>query len=141
MLNPLSDIGLVAANSQKRNAQIVPATFNQRAVAVGPKADDLWFIRSKLRNAKDKTLCVPTPVMMAATLPDGRLIQRAVDRLALIDQHKFTARIYLAVIGDQVYCANETVLFVHGESYAPNNPASPLKSTISAIAMPGPRFA
>ena len=60
---------------------------------------------------------------MAATLPDGRLIQRAVDRLALIDQHKFTARIYLAVIGDQVYCADETVLFVHGESYAPNNPS------------------
>ena len=126
MLNPLSDIGLVAATLTKSgNAQIVPATFNQTAaaVAVGPKADDLWFIRSKLRNAKDKTLCVPTPVMMAATLPDGRLIQRAVDRLALIDQHKFTARIYLAVIGDQMYCADETVLFVHGESYAPNNPS------------------
>ena len=125
VLNPLSDIGLVAATLTKSgNAQIVPATFNQTAaaVAVGPKAGDLWFIRSKLRNAKDKTLCVPTPVMMAATLPDGRLIQRAVDRLALIDQHKFTARIYLAVIGDQVYCADETVLFVHGESYAPNNP-------------------
>ena len=126
VLNPLSDIGLVAATLTKSgNAPIVPATFNQTAaaVAVGPKADDLWFIRSKLRNAKDKTLCVPTPVMMAATLPDGRLIQRAVDRLALIDQHKFTARIYLAVIGDQVYCADETVLFVHGESYAPNNPS------------------
>ena len=30
---------------------------------------------------------------------------------------------YLAVIGDQLYCADETVLFVHGESYAPNNPS------------------
>ena len=126
VVNPLSDIVLVAAKLTKSgDAQIVPTTFNQTAaaVAVGPKADDLWFIVSKLRNAKDKTLCVPTPVMMAAMLPDGRLIQKAVDRLALIDQHKFTARIYLAVIGDQMYCADETVLFVHGESYAPNNPS------------------
>jgi hypothetical protein len=89
---------------------------------VGPKADDLWFIRSKLRTAKDKTLCVPTPVMMAATLPSDRVIQKAVDRLTLIDQHKFTARLYLAIIGDQLFCADESVLFVHGESYAPNDP-------------------
>ena len=126
VLNPLSDIGFVASTLTKSGiAQIVPATFNQTAaaVAVGPKADDLWFIRSKLRSANDKTLCVPTPVMMAATLPEGRLIQRAVDRLALIDQHKFTARVYLATIGEHLYCADETVLFVHGEGYAPNNPS------------------
>ena len=126
VLNPLSDIGFVSASLVKSGyAQMVPATFTQTAaaVAVGPKADDLWFIRSKLRNAKDKTLCLPTPIMMAATLPEGRLIQKAVDRLALINQHKFTARVYLAVIGDQLYCADESVLFVHGESYAPNNPS------------------
>ena len=126
MLNPLSDIGFVSASLVKSgHAQMVPATFTQTAaaVALGPKADDLWFIRSKLRNAKDKTLCLPTPIMMAATLPEGRLIQKAVDRLTLIDQHKFTARVYLAVIGDRLYCADETVLFVHGESYAPNNPS------------------
>ena len=126
VLNPLSDIGLVASTLAKNGyAHRVPATYTQTAaaVAVGPKADDLWFIRSKLRNTRDKTLCVPTPIMMAATLPEGRLIQKAVDRLALIDQHKFTARVYLAVIGDQFYCADETVLFVHGESYAPNNPS------------------
>ena len=126
VLNPLSDIGFVSASLVKSgHAQMVPATFTQTAaaVAVGPKAGDLWFIRSKLRNAKDKTLCLPTPIMMAATLPEGRLIQKAVDRLTLIDQHKFTARVYLAVIGDRLYCADETVLFVHGESYAPNNPS------------------
>lgn len=126
VLNPLSDIGFVSASLVKSgHAQMVPATFTQTAaaVAVGPKTGDLWFIRSKLRNAKDKTLCLPTPIMMAATLPEGRLIQKAVDRLTLIDQHKFTARVYLAVIGDRLYCADETVLFVHGESYAPNNPS------------------
>ncbi len=126
VLNPLSDIGLVASALARNGcANRVPATYTQTAaaVAVGPKADDLWFIRSKLRNAKDKTLCVPTPIMMAATLPEGRLIQKAVDRLALIDQHKFTTRVYLAVIGERLYCADETVLFVHGESYSPNNPS------------------
>ena len=125
VLNPLSDVGFVAARLTKTGKpQLVPATFTQttETVAVGPKADDLWFIRSKLRNAKNKTLCVPTPIMMAATLPKDRLIQKAVDRLSLIDQHKFTARVYLAVIEDQLYCADETVLFVHGASYAPNDP-------------------
>lgn len=125
VLNPLSDVGLVAASlAQSGNAHVVPATFTQTsaAAAVGPKANDLWFIRSKLRNAKDKTLCVPTPIMMAAILPAGRVIQKAVDTLALIDQRKFTARVYLAVIGNQLYCSDETVLFVHGASYAPNDP-------------------
>ena len=125
VLNPLSDIAFVASSlASSGHSQLIPTTFttSAAAIAVGPKADDLWFIRSKLRTAKDKTLCVPTPVMMAATLPSDRVIQKAVDRLALIDQHKFTARLYLAIIGDQLFCADESVLFVHGASYAPNDP-------------------
>ena len=125
VLNPLSDIAFVASSlASSGHSQLIPTTFttSAAAIAVGPKADDLWFIRSKLRTAKDKTLCVPTPVMMAATLPSDRVIQKAVDRLALIDQHKFTARLYLAIIGDRLFCADESVLFVHGESYVPNDP-------------------
>ena len=125
VLNPLSDIAFVASSlASSGHSQLIPTTFttSAAAIAVGPKADDLWFIRSKLRTAKDKTLCVPTPVMMAATVPSDRVIQKAVDRLALIDQHKFTARLYLAIIGDQLFCADESVLFVHGASYAPNDP-------------------
>ena len=125
VLNPLSDIAFVASSlASSGHSQLIPTTFttSAAAIAVGPKADDLWFIRSKLRTAKDKTLCVPTPVMMAATLPSDRVIQKAVDRLALIDQHKFTARLYLAIIGDRLFCADESVLFVHGRSYAPNDP-------------------
>lgn len=125
VLNPLSDIAFVASSlASSGHSQLIPTTFttSAAAIAVGPKADDLWFIRSKLRTAKDKTLCVPTPIMMAATVPSDRVIQKAVDRLALIDQHKFTARLYLAIIGDQLFCADESVLFVHGASYAPNDP-------------------
>ena len=125
VLNPLSDIAFVTSSlASSGHSQLIPTTFttSAAAIAVGPKADDLWFIRSKLRTAKDKTLCVPTPVMMAATVPSDRVIQKAVDRLALIDQHKFTARLYLAIIGDQLFCADESVLFVHGASYAPNDP-------------------
>ena len=125
VLNPLSDIAFVASSlASSGHSQLIPTTFttSAAAIAVGPKADDLWFIRSKLRTAKDKTLCVPTPVMMAATIPSDRVIQSAVGRLALIDQHKFTARLYLAIIGDQLFCADESVLFVHGASYAPNDP-------------------
>jgi prolyl 4-hydroxylase len=125
VLNPLSDIAVVASSlASSGHSQLIPTTFttSAAAIAVGPKADDLWFIRSKLRTAKDKTLCLPTPVMMAATVPSDRVIQKAVDRLALIDQHKFTARLYLAIIGDQLFCADESVLFVHGASYAPNDP-------------------
>ena len=125
VLNPLSDVGFVTATlANSGKAYLVPVTFTQTAaaVAIGPKADDLWFIRSKLRNAKDRTLCVPTPIMMAATLPEGRIIQKAVDRLALIDQHKFTTRVYLAIIGEKLFCADDSILFVHGASYAPNDP-------------------
>ncbi|UZP75403.1 2OG-Fe(II) oxygenase [Candidatus Paraluminiphilus aquimaris] len=125
VLNPLSDIAFVASSlASSGHSQLIPTTFttSAAAIAVGPKADDLWFIRSKLRTARNKTLCLPTPVMMAATVPSDRVIQKAVDRLALIDQHKFTARLYLAIIGNQLFCADESVLFVHGASYAPNDP-------------------
>ena len=125
VLNPLSDIAFVASSlASSGHSQLIPTTFttSAAAIAVGPKADDLWFIRSKLRTAKNKTLCVPTPVMIAATVPSDRVIQKAVDRLALIDQHKFTARLYLAIIGHQLFCTDESVLFVHGASYAPNDP-------------------
>ncbi len=125
VLNPLSDIAFVASSlASSGHSQLIPTTFttSAAAIAVGPKADDLWFIRSKLRTAKNKTLCVPTPVMIAATVPSDRVIQKAVDRLALIDQHKFTARLYLAIIGNQLFCTDESVLFVHGASYAPNDP-------------------
>ena len=125
VLNPLSDIAFVASSlASSGHSQLIPTTFttSAAAIAVGPKADDLWFIRSKLRTAKDKTLCVPTLIMMAATVPSDRVIQKAVDRLALIDQHKFTARLYLAIIGEQLFCADESVLFVHCASYAPNDP-------------------
>ena len=86
-----------------------------------PKADDLWFIRSRFRGANAKTLCLPTPIMAAATVPSGHLLQKAVDGLALIDQHKFTARFYIVSVGGQLLCYEDSVVFVHGAAYAPND--------------------
>jgi hypothetical protein len=90
-------------------------------VATNPKADDLWFIRPRLRGVKEKTLCVPTAILRSVTLPAGHLLQRAEDQLVLIDQHKFTIRIYLAVIGEVLYRFQESVAFVHGSPYSPND--------------------
>ena len=68
-------------------ADRVPKTYAsvQDALNEQPKADDLWFIRSQFRGANDKTLCLPTPIMAAATVPSGHLLQKSVDELALID--------------------------------------------------------
>ena len=104
-------------------ADRVPKTYAsvQEALNEQPKADDLWFIRSQFRGANDKTLCLPTPIMAAATVPSGHLLQKAVDGLALIDQHKFTARFYIVAVGGQLLCYEDSVVFIHGAAYTPND--------------------
>jgi len=124
VLNPLSDAGKVAAKITELGlANRIPKTYAsvQDALNEQPKADDLWFIRSQFRGANDKTLCLPTPIMAAATVPSGHLLQKAVDGLALIDQHKFTARLYMVALAGQLMCFEESVVFVHGAAYAPND--------------------
>ena len=124
VLNPLSDASKVAAKMDELGfAHRVPKTFAsvQDALNEQPKADQLWFIRSQFRAANDKTLCLPTPIMAAAAVPSGHLLQRAVDGLALIDQHKFTARFYIVAVGGQLMCYEDSVVFIHGAAYAPND--------------------
>ena len=124
VLNPLSDAFKVTAKMTELGfADRVPKTYAsvQDALNEQPKADDLWFIRSQFRGANDKTLCLPTPIMAAATVPSGHLLQKAVDGLALIDQHKFTARLYVVAVAGQLMCFEESVVFVHGAAYAPND--------------------
>jgi hypothetical protein len=124
VLNPLSDAGKVAAKMTELGlADRVPKTYVsvQDALNEQPRADDLWFIRSQLRGVNDKTLCLPTPIMAAATVPSGHLLQKAVDGLALIDQHKFTARFYIVAVAGQLMCYEDSVVFIHGAAYAPND--------------------
>jgi hypothetical protein len=124
VLNPLSDVGKVAVKMTELGfADRVPKTYTsvQNALNEQPKADDLWFIRSQFRGANDKTLCLPTPIMTAATVPGGHLLQKAVDGLTLIDQHKFTARFYIVAVGGQLMCYEDSVVFIHGAAYAPND--------------------
>ena len=104
-------------------ADRVPKTYAsvQDALNEQPKADDLWFVRSQFRGANDKTLCLPTTIMAAATVPSGHLLQKAVDGLALIDQHKFTARFYVVAVAGQFMCYEDSVVFIHGAAYAPND--------------------
>ena len=124
VLNPLSDAGKVAAKMTELGfADRVPKTYAsvQDALNEQPKADDLWFIRSQFRGVNDKTLCLPTPIMAAATVPSGHLLQKAVEGLALIDQHKFTARLYIVAVGGQLMLYKDSVVFIHGAAYAPND--------------------
>jgi hypothetical protein len=124
VLNPLSDAGKVTAKMTELGlADRVPKTYAsvQDALNEQPNADDLWFIRSQFRGTNDKTLCLPTPILAAATLPSGHLLQKAVDELALIDQHKFTARFYVVVLDGQLMCYEDSVVFIHGAVYAPND--------------------
>ena len=124
VLNPLSDAGKVATKMTELGlAHRIPKTYAsvQDALNEQPKADELWFIRSHFRGANDKTLCLPTPIMAAAKVPGGHLLQKAVDGLELIDQHKFTARFYMVAVGGQLMCYGDSVVFVHGAAYAPND--------------------
>ena len=124
VLNPLSDAGKVAKKMTELGlAHRIPKTYAsiQDALNEQPNADELWFIRSQFRGANDKTLCLPTPIMAAATVPGGRLLQKAVDGLELIDQHKFTARFYMVAVAGQLMCYEDSVVFVHGAAYAPND--------------------
>jgi prolyl 4-hydroxylase len=114
VLNPLADAGKVAAKMTDLGlTHRIPKTFAsaQEALSGPHKPDDLWFIRSQFRGINDKTLCLPTPIMAQATLPSGHVLQKAVDDLALIDQHKFSARLYLVVVASRIMLFEESVVF------------------------------
>ena len=124
VLNPLSDARKVAAKMGELGfAHRIPNTYTSVPEALNeqPKADEIWFIRSQFRGANDKTLCLPTPIMAAATIPSGHLLQKAVDGLALIDQHKFTVRFYVVAVGGRLMRYEDSVVFIHGMTYAPND--------------------
>lgn len=124
ILNPLSDAGKIAAKMNSLGLRhCIPKTYGsvQEALNEKPRADELWFVRSQFRGASDKTLCLPTPIMAAATLPSGYVLQKAVDELELINQHKFTARFYVVAVGGNLMRFEDSVVFVHGAAYAPND--------------------
>ena len=124
ILNPLSDAGKVAARMNNLGfVHRIPKTYAsiQDALNEQPKGDDLWFIRSQFRGVNDKTLCLPTPIMASATLPSGYVLQKAVDELGLINQHKFTARFYVVAVGGNLMRFEDSVVFVHGAAYASND--------------------
>ena len=124
ILNPLSDAGKVAARMNNLGfMHRIPKTYAsiQEALSEQPKGDDLWFIRSQFRGVNNKTLCLPTPIMASATLPSGYVLQKAVDELELINQHKFTARFYVVAMGGNLMRFEDSVVFVHGAAYAPND--------------------
>ena len=123
VLNPLSDQrSLARLLKQSQCSHLAPATYESidEVQATRPHPEQLWFIKSIMGSAKDKTLCVPTPVLLAASLPTDRVVQAGVTDLQLIGGHKFTFRCYLVVMNRLLYTFRSGVVFVHGAPYFPN---------------------
>lgn len=120
VLNPLSDQREFARLLKQSGCEhLAPATYESIDEVLGtdPKAQQLWFIKSRMRAAKETTLCVPTAVLLAASLPTGHIVQAGVTDIQLIKGRKFTYRCYLVVVGDSLMVFLNGVVFVHGAPY------------------------
>ena len=122
VLNPLSDQrGFARLLKQTQCASIAPDTYEsiEDVKAAQPDPQQLWFIKSRMRSAKDNTLCVPTSVLLAASLPTNHVVQAGVSDIQVIANRKFTYRCYLVMIDGRLYAFNNGVVFVHGAPYLP----------------------
>ena len=122
VLNPLSDQREFARLlKQTQCASIAPATYEaiEDVKATQPDPQQLWFIKSRMRSAKDNTLCVPTSVLLAASLPTNHVVQAGVSDIQVIAHRKFTYRCYLVMIDGRLHAFNNGVVFVHGAPYLP----------------------
>ena len=98
---------------------LAPHTYEsiEEVQATNPTPEQLWFIKSRMRGAKENTLCVPTAVLLAASLPTNYVVQSGISDIQLIDDRKFTFRCYVVVIGERVFTYNNGVVFVHALPY------------------------
>ena len=98
---------------------LAPHTYEsiEEVQATNPTPQQLWFIKSRMRGAKETTLCVPTTVLLAASLPTNYVVQSGVSDIQLIHRRKFTFRCYVVVIGERVFTYNNGVVFVHASPY------------------------
>ncbi|MCH1553396.1 MAG: tubulin--tyrosine ligase family protein, partial [Luminiphilus sp.] len=120
VLNPLSDQREFGRMLRRNNCHhLAPQTYEsiEEVQATNPTPQQLWFIKSRMRGAKENTLCVPTAVLLAASLPTNYVVQSGVSDIQLIHRRKFTFRCYVVVIGERVFTFNKGVVFVHASPY------------------------
>ncbi|PDH38759.1 MAG: hypothetical protein CNF01_00395 [Halieaceae bacterium MED-G27] len=122
VLNPLSDQREFSRLLKQTGcASIAPATYEsiEDVKTTQPDPQQLWFIKSRMRSAKDNTLCVPTAVLLAASLPANHVVQAGVSNIELIANRKFTYRCYLVMVDGCLHAFQNGVVFVHGAPYVP----------------------
>ena len=78
----------------------------------------LWFIKDPLMTA-GKGMSVVTREQIAGSFQFGAIIQEAIQDLALIDNRKFTLRIYALVNRGKLFLHPAGIIVLHGAEYDP----------------------
>ena len=99
---------------------IAPLTyFNKTQVINIP--NKLWFIKDPNGAGGASVTCVKSEDIMKTDIPNGYIIQEGLTDLSLIDNKKYTIRMYLLIWNNNLYLYKSGFCVVHGVEYNPTN--------------------
>ncbi|MEQ8954159.1 MAG: hypothetical protein RL120_08495, partial [Gammaproteobacteria bacterium] len=80
----------------------------------------LWFIKNSTSTAGKGTVVVSYE-QLAQQFMDNCIIEELVQDVSLINERKFTLRLYLLVVAGKLYFYPDAIIFLHAVPYAPNS--------------------
>lgn len=123
VVNQLENKGWVARRVIERGLEsLFPRSCFSTAEALIYKDDcPLWFSKPVHLSGGRGIECLASNDLMEYELPNANILQQGIQKLALIDGRKFTARVYVLVWNKQLWLFDEGFVLLHGVPFDPES--------------------
>lgn len=118
--NRLSHKGSLARLLKRHGlTHLAPATYTTVEAAVGHSGPrvGVWFFKHASGTAGKNMYCVATPELALQTLPPNYVIQAEIDDIELIEECKFTTRVYVLLWNERTWIYRDGFMLKHGVPY------------------------
>jgi len=119
--NPLADKGNLALVLEAQGIKnLFPRTYMSVAEALRAIPDaDIWFVKDRYGAGGKGMLCLNRQQLYTHSLGRTQVIQEGLQHISLLDERKFTARIYVFVWQGRVFLFTDGWMMLHGQPYDP----------------------
>ncbi len=107
----------------KHNIQgVFPATYNHVADAMNHGKDvNIWFVKPAHLSGGRGIQVLSNDLLKTFELPKFNIIQEGIENIALIENRKFTLRIYALLWNKSLYLFDDGFALLHGPIYSPGS--------------------
>jgi prolyl 4-hydroxylase len=124
ILNQLADKANLAKTMEIHGLhEFSPTTYLSKEEALQHVGDPvkIWFIKNAFGTAGKDMRCVRHEDLASHHVPEHFIIQAAIEGIELIDEKKFTTRIYALIWSGKLFLYSNGINVVHGERFQENS--------------------